>query len=449
MTRGQSSGENPESAGMTSMSRGVPEGLGRSLEDEAAHLEADARRFHDVLLDLSILNRDDLLNVFATIAEAGAKSLGVERVTLWQYDRERSVMVCPSSWLRGELVDEPLVIARSTHPTYWNALHAGRTLAVSDTVNDDAMQEIQDDYVVKHGIGATLDSSIRIERSTFGIVCMEQLGETRVWTAIEEQFVASLADRMGLAILVDAQRRLESQLRHAQKMEALGVMAGGIAHDFNNVLGVVLSAAGSARVISARGGDATEDFDAIESAVQRAAALTRKLLYISRNETIGREVFDLNDALRQFTDIAKRIVPASVRLQMLPSNQPLLISAERTFVDQALLNLCQNAVHAMPDGGSLTVAARVLAVDGSRRTHGVLVPTGTYAHLRVLDTGIGMSPDVVSRVFDPFYTTKGKSGTGLGLSVVYGGIRQHGGYVSVESVVGRGTVFHLFFRLAT
>jgi nitrogen-specific signal transduction histidine kinase len=417
-------------------------------DQNGSALDSEARRFHDTLLDLSLLNRDELLTVFATIAEAGANALAVERVSLWHYDKERSVMVCPAAWVRGALVDEPLVISRTTHPRYWTALHADRTLAVADAVNDDAMSEIQVDYVQRHGIGAMLDSGVRIERATFGIVCMEHLNGSREWTAIEEQFVASLADRMGLAILVDAQRRLEAQLWQAQKMEALGLMAGGIAHDFNNVLGIVLTSAGAARAMYDRGGDPTEDLTAIESAVQRAAALTRKLLYISRNDTIGREVFDLNDAIRELADIAPRMLPPSVRLQLLPATIPLLIDAERTFVDQALLNLSLNAMQAMPDGGSLTIAARQLDVDGSRRTHGVMLPAGKYAHLRVLDTGSGIAPSAVDRVFDPFYTTKGKSGTGLGLSVVYGGMRQHGGQVSVESVVGRGTVFHLFFRIA-
>ncbi|MBC7843095.1 MAG: GAF domain-containing protein [Gemmatimonadaceae bacterium] len=422
--------------------------LEHRAHEQAVALESDARRLNDVLLDLSVLNRDDLRSVFATIAESGAKALGVERVSLWQYDRERSAIICPAAWLRGTIVDEPLVITRQGHPAYWTALHSARTLAISDATTDDALAEIRDSYIRTNDIGAMLDSGVRLERMTFGIVCMEHIGGPRQWTAIEEQFVASLADRMGLAMLVDAHRRLEAQLLLAQKMEALGVMAGGIAHDFNNVLGVVLSASGNARVVSALGGDATEDFDAIDSAVQRATALTRKLLYISRQESIGFEVLDLNDVIRQFSDIAKRLVPASVRLQLLPSSQPLLINAERTFIDQALLNLCQNAVQAMPDGGSLTIATRLLQVDAERRTHGVSVPPGTYAHLRVLDTGSGIASESIARVFDPFYTTKGKSGTGLGLSVVYGGMRQHGGYVSVESVSGRGTVFHLFFRMA-
>ena len=429
------------------MTREFPEAVNDRSDEHGSALEPDVRRFHDTLLDLSLLNRDDLLTVFATIAEAGANALAVERVSLWQYDKERSVMVCPAAWVRGELVDEPLVISRITHPRYWTALHADRTLAVSDAVNDDAMSEVQVEYVQRHGIGAMLDSGVRVERATFGIVCMEHLDGTREWTAIEEQFVASLADRMGLAILVDAQRRLESQLWQAQKMEALGLMAGGIAHDFNNVLGIVLTSAGAARAMYDRGGDPTEDLDAIESAVQRAAALTRKLLYISRDDMLGREVFDLNDAIRQLAEVAPRILPPSVRLQLLPATIPLPVDAERTFVDQALLNLSLNAMQAMPDGGSLTIAARQIDVDGSRRTHGVLLAAGKYAHLRVLDTGSGIAPSAVGRVFDPFYTTKGKSGTGLGLSVVYGGMRQHGGQVSVESVLGRGTVFHLFFRM--
>ena len=147
------------------------------------------------------------------------------------------------------------------------------------------------------------------------------------------------------------------------------------------------------------------------------------------------------------TGVQTCALPISVRLQLLPATIPLPVDAERTFVDQALLNLSLNAMQAMPDGGSLTIAARQIDVDGSRRTHGVLLAAGKYAHLRVLDTGSGIAPSAVGRVFDPFYTTKGKSGTGLGLSVVYGGMRQHGGQVSVESVVGRGTVFHLFFRM--
>lgn len=430
------------------MTHDTSEGTSHDIDGQSPEARQESNRFRDVLLDLSVLNRDELISVFGTIAEAGAVALGVERVTLWQYDRQRSIILCPAAWERGTIVDESLVVSRTTHPRFWAALHSGRTLPIHDVVADPSLAEVQRSYIGRHGIGAMLLSGIRIERTMLGIVCMEHLDGPRVWTRLEEQFVASLADRMGLATLVDAQRKLELQLLQSKKLEAVGVMAGGIAHDFNNVLTIVSTAAGAVREALRHGGDPGLDLDAIDLAVQRAAALTRKLLSISRDEALVRDTFDLNVALRDFARTVRRIVPATVRVQLLPSPQPLFLHAERTFVEQALVNLCTNAMQAMPDGGALTIAASRLTVDGRRLTHGIEVPAGVYAHLRVLDTGGGIPPAVLDRIFDPFFTTRGQAGTGLGLSVVFGGMRQHAGYVSVESVVGRGTVFHLFFRLA-
>ncbi len=426
-------------------------GLAPSFEaaeaERARAFESEARRFQNVLSELSVLNREDLRSVFAVIAQAGSQALSVDRVSLWRYDRSRSVMVCPAAWHNGALVDEELVVSRDANPIYWQALHAGRTLPIADAVNDPALSEMQEGYVARYGIGAMLDSGIRVERGTFGIVCMEHIGGPRHWTVLEEQFVASLADRVGLAILFDEQRRLELQLQQASKMEALGLMAGGVAHDFNNVLNIVLASTDAAQSAILKGSDATADLESIEHAVLRAAALTRKLLYISKNDQLGREKLDLNDAIRTFTDSTKRVLPENVHLMFLPAAQPLPLDAERTFIDQALMNLVTNAIYAMPTGGSLTIATRVTTINDTGLTHGITIREGTYAHLRVLDTGAGIPSDVLPQVFEPFFTTKGRAGTGLGLAVVYGGIRAHGGYVSVESVVGRGTVFHLFFPL--
>ncbi len=414
-------------------------------EELVRTFESEARRFDDVLLDLAVLSRDDMRTVFRTIAEAAATALDVERVSLWQYDREQSAMFSLGAWVGGVMTQEPVVISRDVHPVYWEALSSGRALSVSDAATDPALTELQAGYINLHRIGAMLDSAIRIDRSLFGIVCMEHVGGRRDWTALEQQFVASVADRLGLAFLLDAKHRLETRLLQAQKTEALGVMAAGIAHDFNNVLGIVLAAAGAARMAVGRGADPADELQMIEDAAQRAAALTRKLLFLSRDETVGRERFDLNDMLRDFTATAQRLLSATVTLQVLPSSQPLVLHAERTFVDQALMNLCINAVQAMPDGGALTISTRPLLVTARVVTCGITLPAGRYAHLRVLDTGMGIPAANLSRVFDPFFTTKGPAGTGLGLSVVYNGMRQHGGYAAVESVVGRGSVFHLFF----
>ena len=394
-------------------------------------------------------NRDALLQVFASVATVTAEALDVGRVSLWQYDRDRLEMLCAAAWHDGALLDEPMVLSRAAHPAYWVALHAARSLAVSDAMRNAALTEIREDYLVPRGIGAMLDSSVRIEAESFGIVCAESLDGPRIWTALEEQFVASIADRLGLAMLVDAQRRLERQLLIAHKMEAVGVMASGIAHDFNNMLGVVLASTRIARDLVSEGSDPCQELDAIDDAVARANALTRKLVYLSQNESVARDEIDLDDAVQAFRDTARRLVSTAVRIELILSNAPLRILAERTFVDQVLLNLCTNAAHAMPDGGVLTFATGRLTLDRARFAHGMLVPAGRYAHLRAMDTGVGIAADVLPHVFDPFFSTCGDAGgVGLGLSVVYGGMRQHGGFVAVESVPGQGAVFHLLFPLA-
>lgn len=408
----------------------------------------DARRFDGILLELASLERDDLVAAFTGVAVAAAEALGVARVALWQYDADRSAMTCTVAWERGQIVAEDAVIDRVRHGAYWDALHATRTLAVNCARTDPVLACMQD-YVRTHDVGAKLSSSIRVRRGTFGTICAEHLGEARSWTALEEQFVASLADRLALDILLDTQRQLEAQLVQARKMEAVGTMASGVAHDFNNILNVVLTSVGSARALHARGADAAEDLQAIEGAVTRAASLTRTLSFLGRQETVGPAPVDVNDVVRGMAERTRTLVPPTVRLQLLPAPQPLTIHGDREFLGRALTTLAGVAVHAMrAEGGSLTIAARALHVPHVRSMHGITLAAGHWAHLRVLDTGEGFEPGVLPRLFDPFVKVAGGASHGLGLSVVYGGVRQHGGQIAVESVPRRGTVFHLFLPLA-
>jgi two-component system, cell cycle sensor histidine kinase and response regulator CckA len=416
------------------------------VHEEAVRAD-DARRFQAALSDLSTLNRSDVRATFAAIAAVAAKAMEVERVSLWQYDTPLSAMTCRGAYERGVLVDEALLISRDAHPAYWSALQANRTLAIADATTDPALAEMRDDYIVPRGVGALIDSAIRVEQTLFGIVCVEHTGAAREWSLLEQYFVASLADRMGLAILLDTQRRLEDELLHARKTEAIGLMAGGVAHDYNNVLSIVLSAASSLRLSVNDAVQRTRDLETIDAAVGRAAALTRKLLFLGRNEILVREPFDLNDALRAFAVISERVRHPGVTSEMYLAEAPLPIIAERTFVDQALLNLWTNAVQALPDGGTICATTELLVIERPRRVHGVELPVGRFAQLSVRDTGSGVAAGDLPRVFDPFFTTKGVSGTGLGLSVIAGGMRQHGGFISVESDEGRGSTFRLFFPL--
>ena len=217
---------------------------------------------------------------------------------------------------------------------------------------------------------------------------------------------------------------LEQQLRHSQKMEAVGRLAGGIAHDFNNLLQALLSTAQAARLL------ATEPrllatLDEIQEQVQRGAALARQLLLFSRQEVPRRAALDLGGLLSDQVAMLRRLIPENISLAMEFFTEPLMVRGDPTQLSQVLVNLVVNACDAMPAGGRLAIRT------GEREGQ---------AWMEVEDTGAGMSPEVQERLFEPFFTTKGHGkGTGLGLAVVDGIVASHGGFLEVETEVGKGS----------
>ena len=240
---------------------------------------------------------------------------------------------------------------------------------------------------------------------------------------------------------VTAERALEEQLRQAQKMEAIGQLAGGVAHDFNNVLAVV---AGYAQLLRVDTPPDDPRFGAVEEiarAAERGAGVTRQLLAFSRRQELRTEAVDLVAVARDIGGMLRALLPASITLVAPPVDAaPVWVRAARAPLEQVVLNLALNARDAMPEGGALTVA---VAADSNWRD-------GARAVLTVTDTGAGMSPAVRERIFEPFFTTKPPGrGTGLGLSTVYGFVRQFGGSIDVTSTSGRGTTFTVAFPLTT
>lgn len=428
------------------VSRATPQEAREAAEGDApvslADFEREAFRLQSVLGELSVMDRRDLHDVFAVIAEAAAAALHVGRVSLWTYNARHSAIDCAAVWQEGRLTSDDTIINAETHPTYWAALQSARTLPIADAAHDPVLAEFRPDYVNRIGIGAMLDSSIRVEHTTYGIVCVEHLGSPRVWTALERNFVASLGDRVGLALLVDRERALQRAVSQAHKMEAIGLMAGGLAHDFNNVLHVVQSSADVAIDGLAHGEDPRQDLETIRNAAKRAAAMTRRLLTVARQEPMEFQSFDLNELMQDFAPIAQRLVPEQVQLTLALEGEPLFVEADRSFVDQAMLNLITNAAHSMPQGGQLTIETARVEPEHATSTADA---SSAFVRLSVRDTGNGIAHETLPNIFDPFFSTKGPDGTGLGLAVVYGGMRQHGGSVSVESTVGHGSVFNLLF----
>jgi two-component system, cell cycle sensor histidine kinase and response regulator CckA len=238
---------------------------------------------------------------------------------------------------------------------------------------------------------------------------------------------------------------LEEQLRHAQKMEAIGQLAGGIAHDFNNMLTAIL---GYAELLTEQIGPDKpigHDLQEIVTAAQRATSLTRQLLAFSRKQTIKPVALSLNGVVESLEPMLRRLISANVSIRTSLDHRTHIVLADKTQLEQVLMNLVVNARDAMPDGGTLTIETgnATLSADDLARLPGAAA--GDYAVVTVADTGVGMTPEVQRRIFEPFYTTKERGrGTGLGLAAVYGIVKQLGGNIWVESEPDKGSTFKIY-----
>jgi PAS domain S-box-containing protein len=255
------------------------------------------------------------------------------------------------------------------------------------------------------------------------------------------------ATRGAVAVYLDigARKMLESQLRQAQKMEAIGRLAGGVAHDFNNVLTVIRSSAEFLLADLGDGDGRRAEAVEIHDAADRASRLTRQLLAFSRQQVLQPRVLDLNAVLTELEPMMRRMVEENITVRMRLTEGLDSLRADRSQLEQVVLNLVVNARDAMPGGGTLLIeTANVMLDDSYPRSHLSARP-GPHVVLTVTDTGCGMDAAVQSHIFEPFFTTKGPGqGTGLGLSTVYGIVKQSGGYIWVYSEVGQGTSFKVY-----
>jgi two-component system, cell cycle sensor histidine kinase and response regulator CckA len=235
--------------------------------------------------------------------------------------------------------------------------------------------------------------------------------------------------------------RTEEQLRQAQKMEAVGRLAGGVAHDFNNSLGVIL---GYTELLLRTADEGQRSkLEQILKTTQRAASLTRQLLAFSRKQIVNPRALDLNALLSDVEQMLGRLIGEDIDLAIVPGPDLGQVVADAGQLEQVVMNLCVNARDAMPNGGLLRIETANAELDAGDFTPERTTP-GRYVMLAVSDTGSGIPKDILSTIFEPFFTTKepGK-GTGLGLAMVYGTVKQAAGYVWVDSEVGRGTTFRI------
>jgi signal transduction histidine kinase/DNA-binding response OmpR family regulator len=285
-------------------------------------------------------------------------------------------------------------------------------------------------------------------RIDVGYVDGSHVGDASPFLEEEAEVLDSLAEMLVTHaerdLAADRRKSLENQLWHSQKMEALGTLAGGIAHDFNNLLAAVtgnvelaLNANPSASV--------RESLDEINRGLARASELTKRILLFGRREESDRQRVSLELIVDEAITLLRATIPRGVEVRAHYAPNLPMILADASQMHQVVMNLATNAAHAMGDhGGTMTVLVDQDGPDGDVPSPGEL-PAGHFVRLTFTDTGGGIDPDTLGRVFDPFFTTKGHLGTGLGLAVVDGIVRSHHGVITVESELGRGTTFRLYF----
>lgn len=330
--------------------------------------------------------------------------------------------------LMGLSKDE--LIGRSSHSLFHERLRDGGNYPRHDcplckTINDSISRSGQETYYKADG------SAFPIE-----FTC----------TAIVEGGVTS-----GAVIMfrdVTERRRIEGELRQAQKLEGVGQLAGGIAHDFNNVLSAVIGFAGLLQMRMDKGDPLIQFVDEIMTAGQGGAALTQQILAFSRKQVLDMRPVNLNEMVKGLEKMLHRLLREDIEIQYNLAEKDLVINADASQIHQILINLVTNARDAMPDGGRLVIATEAFVMDEEYiEMHGYGSP-GEYAVMTIMDSGSGIDAVTRTHIFEPFYTTKGSGkGTGLGLAVVHGIVKQHNGYINVYSEVGRGTNFRIYLPL--
>jgi signal transduction histidine kinase/CheY-like chemotaxis protein len=343
-------------------------------------------------------------------------------------------------------------------------LHEGRPLIINDNIKE--IGEEQSAMFLQIGIRATICMPF-VKQGVLTALMAIHCAQPRQWTPDELALLSEVTERSwahiervrSAAALRDlnatleqrvsdeiaARSRTEAQLQQAQKMEAIGQLTGGIAHDFNNMLSVVVGGLQLTKRRLAQGNTDVAGFiDGALEGVQRAASLTQRLLAFSRRQSLAPEVVEPNKLVAAMIDLLARTLGETVQVETRLMPGLWNAHADPVQLESAILNLCVNSRDAMPQGGRLTLETANVYVEDEASLAADL-PAGQYVTIAVCDTGEGMSPEVMARAFDPFFTTKsvGK-GSGLGLSQVFGFVRQSGGHVKIESTLGQGTTVRIY-----
>ncbi len=433
----------------------------KRIEKIQQNSEDRLRRQNDSLVKLArneaiyLGNFNDAVRL---IVETAAQTMDVERCSVWMFDKNHDkieLLACYTLSSKSHVTGGELLA--DDHPVYFKALASDRVIAASDAYHDVRTKEFAKHYLPANDIVSMLDVSILTHGEVVGVVCVEQKAEKRHWKIDEIQFISSISDLVALSLNASERRQaemekkeLEYRLHRAEKMEAIGTLAGGVAHDLNNILSGIVSYPELLLMKLPTGSDMKNPLETILSAGKRAAAIVQDLLTLARRGVVVSETVNLNTIVSDYLDSPehRKLISFHPMVNVKIDLDPDLmnISGSPVHLSKTIMNLVSNSVEAMPEGGSISISTQNKYVDLPIGGYSD-VTEGDYAVLTVTDTGFGISPDDLRHIFEPFYTKKkmGRSGTGLGMAVVWGTVDDHKGYIDVESREGTGTRFTLYF----
>jgi PAS domain S-box-containing protein len=442
--------------------------------DTTERVAAESRRENLARLTERLRNGDDPAEVAFIAAELLGESLDVSRVGYGTIDHDAETLHVERDWTSAGVASLAGVLKLRDYGSFIDSLKRNEPIAIAD-VRLDVRTAGAAEALETRQARSFLNVPI-VEQGRLEAVLFVNHAAVREWTELDLAFVREVVERTrtaverarGVLALRDSEARLreanetletkvaqrtqelleaEARFRQAQKMEAIGQLTGGIAHDFNNLLAAMSASLQvlQKRLAAGKTDGAERYINLSQESVRRAASLTQRLLAFSRRQTLAPKPIDVNRLVGGLEELIRRTVGPAVVVEVVGAGGLWLSKVDASQLESAILNLCINGRDAMaPHGGRLTIETANKWLDDRSALERDL-PPGQYISICVTDTGAGMSPDTIARAFDPFFTTKPVGqGTGLGLSMVYGFVRQSGGQVRVYSEEGRGTTMGLY-----
>lgn len=425
-------------------------GLGGRFEP--ANANARVLRFESARLQLARLRASgvSLRQLWKDLSELVSSALDIDRIGVWVLIDEGRAIRCRYLYQRSNReIYQGAVLRAQDFPGYFRAIEARRTIAAAHAASSDLTHELREAYFEPLGITSTLDAPIYIEGRVVGVVCHEHTGAPREWTGAECDFVSSVADNISrlyqeheAANAHSALRAYENHLMELHRMEAVGRVAADVAHDFRGILAAALGFAELIRRAPSLSPDVDRYASRIVDAMQRGQRLTQEVVNFGKDAPATPRVVDVVRTIEAMTSMFNVMLGSRITLRIVAQQPVSRIFIDPSHLERTLLNLVLNARDAMHSTGLLTLAVHDVAVTEEDDAH--------YVEIDVIDTGVGMDEQVRRNIFKPFFTTKGEQGTGLGLPIVDQIVTRAGGFVRIESEVGRGTVVRVFLpRIAS